>query len=73
VVTVDDEYEDIDHWTVEKMAAFFTPREAAKIKYQVAFFHSLDPEGARHSEELSKNSPGHRMFVYCLDAVARRA
>jgi len=68
----DDEPEYLSAWTVARMEALFTPQEAAAIKYKTAMLRSCAEPDA-HLDALLDNDPGHRMFVFCLDAVARRA
>ena len=68
----DDGPEDLSEWTVARMEALFTPQDAARIKYQVAALRlCTDPD--EHIDRLLRDDPGHQMFVYCMDAVARRA
>ncbi len=68
----DDTPEDLSGWTVARMESLFTPLEAAAIKYKTAMLRSCT-EPDPHIDALLDNDPGHRMFVFCLDAVARRA
>lgn len=61
-------------WTngisVAQMSRQLTPRQAARVKYRVALFSSMDP--SPHIDELLRNDPVHRWFCFCLDAVARQ-
>ena len=68
----DEQPEDLSGWTVARMEALFTPQQAARIKWQVAALR-LCTEPDAHLDALMDGDPGHRMFVYCMDAVARRA
>jgi hypothetical protein len=68
----DEQPEDLSGWTVARMEARFTPKQAARIKWQVAALR-LCTEPDAHLDALTDGDPGHRMFVYCMDAVARRA
>ena len=63
---------ELDEWSVGRMAALFSPREAAQIKYQVHMLRCLDSKGARYMDRVTADDGGHRWFTYCLDAVARR-
>jgi hypothetical protein len=66
------EAEDLSEFTVERFAVMFTPRQAASVNAMVAALRLCvepDPE----MDALMENDPGHRMFMYCLNAVARRA
>lgn len=58
--------------TIARMAATLTPKRAARVKYRVLMFRSMDPEGARLIDPVLENDPGHRWFCFCLDAVARQ-
>jgi hypothetical protein len=64
--------EDLSLLTVARMNGLFTPQQAARIKYRVAMLR-LATVPDEHADALMNNDSGHRMFVYCLDAVARRA
>jgi hypothetical protein len=64
--------EDLSQWTVARMEALFTPKQAAAIKYKTAVLRSCTEPDPR-IDALIDNDPGHRMFMFCLDAVARRA
>lgn len=73
--SVYDEPEDLSQWTVARMAAWLTPRQAAHVKYMAAMLREgsvIDEHSARIDAVINGN-PGHRMFMYCLDAVAREA
>lgn len=57
--------------SVEQMSRQFTPKQAARVKYRTLLFRDTrhqDPE----IDLLFDNDPGHRWFLFCLDAVARR-
>jgi hypothetical protein len=64
--------EDLSQWTVARMAELFTPQRAAHIKYMTAMLRCASEPDPR-LDALVDGDPGHRMFVYCLDAVARAA
>jgi hypothetical protein len=59
-------------WTVDRMAAAFTPQQAARIKHQ-AISLRLCCQPDAHIDEMMRNDAGHQWFLFCLDAVARRA
>lgn len=65
--------DDPGQWpTVAGTAAWLTPQQAAKVKAMAALMHA----GAEPDDRLDKimsNDPAHRMFMYCLDAIARQA
>jgi hypothetical protein len=58
--------------TVARMAEQFTPQEAARIKAQSAAL-KLNIEPDEHIDTMMRWHPGHQWFLFCLDAVARRA
>lgn len=61
-------------WTIERMAAVFTPKAAARIKYRAIVMHlAADPESRSYADRLMREDAGHQWFCFCLDAVARRA
>jgi hypothetical protein len=68
--------EDPSEWmTIDRMAAAFTPQQAAHILAQtsMARLASVRDEYTDRLDRLLSEDPGHRMFEYCLRAVARRA
>jgi len=58
--------------TIALLSGLLTPKQAARVKYQVALFDSMDPEGAEYARRVAENDSGHQWFKFCLDAVARR-
>lgn len=67
---------DDDDWTdgitIAVMAARFTPQQAARIKYKAAVMQLASVPDDR-IERMLRWDPGHQWFLFCLDAVARRA
>lgn len=58
--------------TVARMAERFTPREAAAVKARAAWLR-LNTEPDERTDAMLRWHPGHQWFLFCLDAVARRA
>jgi hypothetical protein len=76
--TDEEEPEDLAQWTVARMAAWLSPRQAAKVKAMTALLNLIEAgaimdEHTARINQVIRDDPGHRMFTYCLDAVARRA
>jgi hypothetical protein len=65
--------EDLGKFTVEWAEWMWTPQQAAHIKYMVAMLDQAAGGRDPHMEDLINNNPGHRMFCYVLDVIARRA
>ena len=55
----DEQPEDLSGWTVARMEARFTPKQAARIKWQVAALR-LCTEPDAHLDALTDGDPGHR-------------
>lgn len=67
-----DEDDFTDGMTVARMAEMFTPQQAASVKARAIGLRLCsvpDPE----TDELLRQDAGHQWFMFCLDAVARRA
>jgi hypothetical protein len=61
-----------DWWTLADMERFTTPRQAAHVKHWHAVIMGC-AEPDPHLDELIKSSPGHMMWCYYHDVIARRA
>lgn len=72
IALADEGATDRAEWTVARIAGLFTPKRAAGIRARAAAIR-LGAEPNPRIDALIANDPGHRMFVYCPDAVARRA
>jgi hypothetical protein len=59
-----------DGISVAVMARRLTPKQASRVKYRALLFGSADPNP--RLDDLLRDDPGHRWFMYCLDAMARQ-
>jgi hypothetical protein len=68
--------EDPSEWmTIDRMAAILTPQQAAHVLARTSMLRlaSVQDEYTDRLDRMLAENPGHRMFEYCLRAVARRA
>jgi len=64
--------EELDLELAAYMRKWFTPKQAARIKWEAMRVRDLaDEESRLLSDPVFENDPGHQWFLYCLDSVAR--